>query len=667
MTRRGPHARKLCVPAIGVLVALAGSARSNGSPPLVKPDVILITIDTLRADHLHCYGDSQIETPNIDALARESARFTEAFTPVPITLPAHATILTGSYPMATGMHDFSGNKLPSGAVTLARVLGDHGYETAAFVSAAVLDSRFGLNSGFDTYYDHFDFSRLDETNLDLTERPGNETMDAALGWLRDHASSSGTSAVETPGKPFFLWVHLYDPHYPYAPPEPYATRYRSHPYDGEIAFADAQVGRLEAELRNRGLWGRSLVVLAGDHGEGLGEHGEKTHGFFIYNSTLHVPLLIRVPGAAPRVVASGVSLVDVMPTVLQALKIPVPPSVQGKSLLSLALGATAASGSVLYAETYLPLLHFGWSQLRGFQSRGVKYIDAPRPELYDTRSDPHELQNLYGVRQALGRELHDELYSDLGRLTPAQGSAVAEKEPTDPALLDRLRSLGYVALSSGTLVESSGKALADPKDRIQTYDLFSQAMSDGQHGRYQQSLEKLAQAEKTDPSSMPIQYLQALDYYRLKNYPQAVAKFQATLALDPKFALAHYYLGLAQMETADIDGAIASFEHALELDGTNFEAAFDLGATCLRKDRVDDATRAFERAVRIKPDFARAYEALGEVYLYQKRPQEAATALERAVQIEPGFTKAHYNLGRAFEALGESAKAEREFDRAKQQ
>jgi choline-sulfatase len=668
MTRRGPHARKLCVPAIGVLVAFAGSARSNGGAAPAKPDVILITIDTLRADHLDCYGDSQIETPNIDALAREGARFTEAFTPVPITLPAHATIMTGSYPMATGMHDFSGNKLPSGAVTLAGVLRDHGYETAAFVSAAVLDSRFGLNSGFDTYYDHFDFSRLDETNLDLTERPGNETMDAALGWLRDHASSSGTtSAGETPGKPFFLWVHLYDPHYPYTPPEPYATRYRSHPYDGEIAFADAQVGRLEAELRNRGLWGRSLVVLAGDHGEGLGEHGEKTHGFFIYNSTLHVPLLIHVPGAAPRAVASGVSLVDVMPTVLQALKIPVPPSVQGKSLLSLALGQTTASGSVLYAETYLPLLHFGWSQLRGFQSRGVKYIDAPRPELYDIRSDPHELWNLYGARQALGRELHEELYGDLRRLTPAQGSVVAEKEPTDPALLDRLRSLGYVALSSGTFVESNGKALADPKDRIQTYDLFSQAMSDGQHGRYQLSLEKLAQAEKSDPSLMPVQYLEALDYYRLKDYPQAVAKFQATLTLDPKFALAQYYSGLAQVETGDIDGAIASFERALELDGTNFEAAFDLGAACLKKDRVDDATRAFERAVQIKPDFARAYEALGEVYLYQKRPQEAATALERAVQIQPGFAKAHYNLGRAFEALGQSAKAEREFDWAKQQ
>src|SRR5947199_1553754 len=279
-----------------------------------KPNVVFITIDTLRADHLRCYGYARIETPNIDALARTGVRFTQARTPVPITLPAHTAIFTGSFPMATGMHDFSGNKLPANATTLAKVLRDSGYTTAAFIGAAVLDSRFGLNQGFETYFDHFDFSRLDETNLDLTERRGDLVVDEALGWLK-----------QTPRQPFLLWVHLYDPHFPYAPPEPYASRYRTHLYDGEIAFADAQVGRLLSFLKQRGLFEHSVIALAGDHGEGLGEHGEKTHGFFIYNSTLHVPLILKVPGAAPRVVAEDVSLVDVMPTLLQALKIPSPP------------------------------------------------------------------------------------------------------------------------------------------------------------------------------------------------------------------------------------------------------------------------------------------------------------------------------------------------------
>ena len=653
---------------LGIGLAL-GAARAKGKPAsrpgpagsATPPDVILITIDTLRADHLHCYGYRHIETPNIDALARASVRFSEAYTPVPITLPAHTALMTGSYPLATGMHDFSGNKLSPDAVTLARVLKAQGYQTAAFVSAAVLDSRFGLNLGFDTYYDHFNINRLDEAALDLTERKGDETTNLALAWLRDHAG-----AQDAPRQPFFLWVHLYDPHYPYTPPEPYATRYRAHLYDGEIAFADAQVGRLAADLQARGLWERSLVLLAGDHGEGLGEHGEKTHGFFIYNSTLHVPLLVHLPGAAPRLVASGVSLVDVMPTVLQALKIPIPPSVQGRSLLSLALGRTVSSGSVLYAETYLPLLHFGWSPLRGLETRGLQYIDAPRAELYDTRSDPEELRNLYPARQALGRELHDELYGDLRRLTPAGGNAATGKELTDPALLDRLRSLGYVAVSAGTFTESSGKPLPDPKDRIEVYELFSQAMSDGQHGRYQESLEKLSQAAKTEPASLPICYLQALDYYHLKDYPRAVERFQAALELDPKFALASYYLGLAQAETGDFDGAVSSFQRALELDPTNFDAAFNLGAAELKKDRAEEAVKAFERATQINPDFARAYEALGELYLYQKRPEEAARALERALELVPVFVKAHYNLGRAYQALGRAADAQKEFDRAKQ-
>jgi arylsulfatase A-like enzyme/Flp pilus assembly protein TadD len=667
MSRPGSVFRRLLVVVVGLALGAARATvrpASRPSPAVTPspPDVVLITIDTLRADHLHCYGYPHIETPNIDALAQASVRFSQAYTPVPITLPAHTALMTGSYPMATGMHDFSGNKLSPDAVTLARVLKAQGYQTAAFVSAAVLDSRFGLNLGFDTYYDHFNINRLDEASLDLTERKGDQTTNLALAWLHDHAGRAG----EATQQPFFLWVHLYDPHYPYTPPEPYATRYRAHLYDGEIAFADAQVGRLAADLKARGLWERSLVLLAGDHGEGLGEHGEKTHGFFIYNSTLHVPLLIHLPEAAPRVVDPGVSLVDVMPTVLQALKIPIPPSVQGRSLLSLAFGRTTSSGSVLYAETYLPLLHFGWSPLRGLETRGLQYIEAPRPELYNTRGDPQELRNVYSTRQALGRELHDELYGDLRRLTPAGGNTTAARELTDPALLDRLRSLGYVAISAGTFAESSGKPLPDPKDRIEVYELFSQAMSDGQHGRYQESLDKLSQAVKSEPASLPIRYLEALDYYRLKDYPRAVERFQAALELDPKFALASYYLGLAQTETKDFDGAIGSFQRALELDPTNFDAAFNLGAAELRKDRVEDAIKAFDQATQINPNYARAYEALGEMYLYQKRPEDAARALERAIELVPVFTKAHYNLGRAYQALGRSGDAQKEFDRAKQ-
>src|SRR5204862_5140986 len=265
--------------------------------PVPPPNVVVITIDTLRADHLVCYGYKQIRTPNMDSLASDGIRFDRAYTAVPVTLPSHTVIFTGTYPTLNGMHDFAANKLGLTQPTLASILKEHGYTTGAVIGSAVLDSRFGLNRGFDFYYDHFDFNRLQESNLDQMERPGNVVADVTLDWLSKNYQ-----------KKFFLWMHLYDPHYPYRPPAPYSEEYRDRPYDGEIAFADAQVGRLIEFLKNKGLYQNTLIILSGDHGESLGEHGEKTHGFFIYNATLHVPLIIHLPGGVhARTVANLVN------------------------------------------------------------------------------------------------------------------------------------------------------------------------------------------------------------------------------------------------------------------------------------------------------------------------------------------------------------------------
>src|SRR5229473_859243 len=312
-----------------LLTALTAAQATAQTPQKSAPNVVLITIDTLRADHLGCYGYKQIKTPNIDGLAADSGRFERAYTVVPVTLPSHTAMLTGTYPMLSGMHDFSANKLSPQQGTMATVLKQAGYATGAVVASAVLDSRFGLNQGFDFYYDHFDFSRLEEANLDEMERPGNVVADQALDWLGKNSQ-----------KKFFLWMHLYDPHYPYRPPEPYSREYASQPYDGEIAFADEQVGRLLRFLKDKGLYQNTVIVLSGDHGESLGEHGEKTHGFFIYNATMHVPLIIRLPenrlpeNAAAGTVADPASLVDLMPTVLGAVGLEIPPQVQGRSLLA---------------------------------------------------------------------------------------------------------------------------------------------------------------------------------------------------------------------------------------------------------------------------------------------------------------------------------------------
>ena len=617
-------------------------------------DVVLITVDTLRPDHLGCYGYTSIQTPHIDQLARAGARFTQAFTPVPITLPAHTSLLTGAFPLATGVHDFTGNRVSSGTATLARILHDHGYSTAAFIGAPVLDSRFGLNQGFDTYFDHFDLGGREEVHLDAIKRRGDQVVDEAQKWLKLN-----------PRQPVFLWVHLYDPHAPYSPPEPYAGRYRGRPYDGEIAFADAQVGRLMDALTQLGLLEKSLVVLVSDHGESLGEHGEKTHGFFVYNATLHIACIVKVPGAAPRVVADEVSLVDVMPTVLQALRIPIPSSVQGRSLLSLVAGRSAENPSNLYAESYPPLLHFGWNLLRSLEWHGWKYIETTRPELYDTRTDPKELKSLFRTQQTVAQEMSNRLRALVSRYTPATGAPATENAPTDLALLESLRSLGYIAVSTGTITDASGKVLPDPKDRIQVYELVSSALTDDEQGHYAESLRKLQQAEKTEPLSRTIRFLMAGDYYHLNDFPHAAAYYQSVLQLDPKNSVAAYYLGLSQLAPGDLDGAEHAFQHALELDPASFSAAFNLGVVYTRRKQPQAAIQAFQRAVEILPDYAEAHEALGELYLYLNRPQDAVRELERAVAVTPKMAKAHYQLGRAYAALGLQEKAQKEFDCAK--
>lgn len=622
-----------------------------------EPNVVVITIDTLRADHVGCYGYKQIRTPNIDALAAESARFLRAYTPVPVTLPAHTAIFTGTYPTLSGMHDFSGNKLNATQPTLASVLKQNGYVTGAVIGSAVLDSRFGLNRGFDFYYDHFDFSRLQESNLEEMERPGNIVADVALDWLgKNHASK------------FFLWMHLYDPHYPYRPPAPYSEQYKDQLYDGEIAFADAQVGRLISYLKANGLYRNTLIVLTGDHGESLGEHGEKTHGFFIYNATLHVPVIVHLPGTlTAKVVPELANLTDLMPTVLQALKIEVPAQVQGRSLLGLLTPKAATKqddSRSLYAETFLPRLHFNWSELRSVETEKYQFINAPKPELYDLATDPGETRNLYAEKKAVSGELQARL-SGLVRQYSAD-QELAEKTGLDPALMERLKSLGYAGFSGGTNSTATDKTLPDPKDRIQTYELISDAIAESQHGEYQDSTDKLITALKTEPTSVPVHYLLGLNYYRLREFAKAVEEFQRVLQLSPDYELATFQLGLSYARTGDFDQAIQALKHALELDGTNFSAAYNLGAAYLKKEMIPEAVAAFRQSTAIYPDYAQGHRAVGELLLYQGQVDESLVELRRAVELDPRDPGSHIALAKTLKAKGMDAEADEEMRKAQQ-
>jgi arylsulfatase A-like enzyme/Flp pilus assembly protein TadD len=623
--------------------------------PAAAPNVVVITIDTLRADHVGCYGYKQIRTPNIDALAADGARFERAYAAVPVTLPSHTVMFTGTYPMLNGMHDFAANKLNATQPTLASVLKQHGYATAAVIGSAVLDSRFGLNRGFDFYYDHFDFNRLQESNLEEMERPGNMVADVTLDWLSKNYS-----------KKFFLWMHLYDPHYPYHPPAPYAAEYKDRPYDGEIAFADAQVGRLIRFLKSKGLYGNTLIVLSGDHGESLGEHGEKTHGFFIYNATLHVPFMIHLPGAAaPRVVPELVSLADLMPTVLQALKMEIPSQVQGRSLLPLTKASVKdEEARSLYAETFLPRLHFNWSELRGVEGKNYHFVDAPKPELYDLTKDPGETQNLYSDKKAVSEEMRARLAALIRQYSA--GQELAEKTGLDPALMERLKSLGYAGFSGGGSPTIPDRALPDPKDRIQVYELISDAIAESQHGEYPESTEKLNLALKTEPDSVPVRYLLGLNYYRMHQYPSAVEQLERVLQLSPDYALAAFQLGLAYARTGDFDHAIQALKRALELDATNFSAAYNLGIVYEQKQMLTEAMAAFRQSLSISPDYPLAHRGLGEALLYQGQMDDALTELRRAVELSPMDPANHAALAKALSAKGLEAEAQEEMQKAQQ-
>jgi len=633
-----------CVLVVSLLVlVLPASAAANPSPNLV-----VITIDTLRADHLGCYGDQQIRTPNIDSLAADSVRFERAYTPVPVTLPAHTVLFTGTYPLLSGIHDFSANKLSPAQPTLASVLKEQGYTTGAVIGSAVLDSRFGLNRGFDFYYDHFDFNRLQESNLDEMERPGNVVADTALDWLAKNNQ-----------KKFFLWMHLYDPHFPYRPPAPYSDQYKDRPYDGEIAFADSQVGRLIRFLKDKGLYQNTIIVLTGDHGESLGEHGEKTHGFFIYNATLHIPVILHLPGQRlVNSVSELVSLADLMPTVLQALKVDVPSQVQGRNLLPLMTAKKEDQSQGLYAETFLPRLHFNWSELRGLETKNYHFIDAPKPELYDLAKDPGETQNLYPRKKAVAEEMRARLSALIRRYSG--GQELAEKTGLDPALMERLQSLGYAGFSGGGSPTVSNRTLPDPKDRIQLYELFSDAMADSQHAKYAESTDKLNQVLQTDPDSIPAHYLLGLNYYRMREFPQAVAQFRQVVQLSPDYTLAVFQLGLSFGQTGDWDRAIETLKRALQLDPTNFSASYNLGAAYLQKKMVPEAVTAFRQCITTAPDYAQGHRALGEVLLYQGQTNEALAELRRAIELDPNDPGSHVALAKALAATGKNDEAEDE-------
>lgn len=585
------------------LCVLVGTCASEAQTPAKStlPDVILVTIDTIRADHVGCYGYTRVRTPAIDSLAKDGIRFSQAFTPTPITNTSHTTILTGLLPSSHGVTDF-GVPLVTTHPTWAELLSRRGYHSAAFIGAVILDSKSlapGLDRGFE-FYDNFPEHPTTKERWGRVERRGMDVVKRAQTWLAAH-----------PGGLHFVWVHLYDPHDPYEPPPPYSEIYKDHLYDGEIAYADSALGNFLAYLKSHNIYENSLIVLVGDHGEGLGEHHEDTHGIFLYDSTTHVPLLVKLPrrGHSGRVVEAQVRTTDILPTVLDLMKVPTPAGLDGESLEPYFAG-TESPVRVVFGETDYPS-RFGWAPLRSVRNDGFKFIEAPRPELYNLRADPGELKNTYApwddvVKKSRG--LLADLRSKLPRPAPS-GATVGQ------GTLSELRALGYLgpadAGSSTAVPEPT--LLPDPKDKIEEQNLLHRAMimaENKQSAAARQVLERVLELNPKSP--VALRQLGELELMA-GEYLNAAAHLKSAREARPEDATIAYDLGLALEKTGDLEGAREALETSLKLTPSQLPARVLLGNVYLGLKNFAAAEDQFEAALLIEPNSAEAKQGLAKV------------------------------------------------------
>ena len=611
-----------------------------GRRPHPEFNVLLITLDTTRADSLGAYGATDGATPNLDRLARRGVVFEDAITAAPLTLPAHSSLFTAKYPPRHGVRDNGGFVLDAGETTLAERLHAAGFKTGGFVGAYVLDRRWGIAQGFDTYFDDFDLGKARGAVLASVERPANEVADHALAWLDSAASSR-----------FFAWVHFYDAHSPYDPPEPYRTRFADNLYAGEVAFVDSQVGRLIAFLEQRQLLDKTIVVAVGDHGESLGEHGESTHGFFVYQSVLHVPFMLLSPVESMRGkrIASTVRSVDLTPTLLDLLGLTMTDSVDGRSLVPLMTGASKDLELEAYSEAMYPRYHFGWSDLRSLTSGRYHYINAPRPELYDIQQDPRESQNLYATRQTLA----DRMAASLRRVEAESPDSAPHTTEVDPDVRARLAALGYVGTFASTS-PAPASTLADPKDKIELFNLITDAREKMQDERgVAQGIAMLERVAAKDPQVIDVWLLLGNEYAKQGQYAKALTYFRRALELKPDYDLALRNMANVYRDMGRPGDAIAGYERLLSVDRDNVQARQELAQLCLDAGRLADADRELETALRQDPKLASAHNTLGALRLKQGDLDAGEREIRTALAERPDLPLAHFNLAVAAEQRGD--------------
>jgi choline-sulfatase len=635
-------------------IALAGVAAAsvgwlNGWPgggiSRRPPSILLVSVDTLRADRIGSYGYKAAATPVLDALAARGLRFEHAATVAPLTLPAHTSLLTGTFPAFHGVRDNGSFYVGDEITTLAEVLRTRGYRTGGFVGAYVLDHRWGIGQGFDRYFDDFDLSKYAmSAGLDAAQRPGSEVVDRALAWLGENRDD-----------PFFAWVHLYDPHSPYVPPEPYRSRFPATmqgAYDGEVASTDAQIGRLMEYLRTSGHLDGTVVVVVADHGESLGEHGEQQHGFFVYEAAMHIPLVVAGPGVPVRVIPDQVRIVDVMPTILDLVGAEVPAAVQGVSLLPLGRGTKL--DLLAFGETWYPRYHYGWSELTEVCDGRYKFIAAPRRELYDLQTDPGETQDLSASNPRIADALERALRDVAARMAV---SATPQKPRTiDPEAEERLRALGYVATTVSPTVLSD-RPRGDPKDKIGLYNLLKLAGQDSVDGRIDEGIAKVRRVLAADAEVIEAHTMLGNMHVKAGRHGDAIDAYQRALAIDAEHEGAAWSLALAYRDSGKLEAARAGFERVRQLNPRSARALYQLADLSARRRDFAEAAAALEQGLTLDGDRAAFLVKLGEARLELKQLDAAQAALNEAIKAKPDQPMAHYDLALVYEARGDRQSA----------
>ena len=650
--------RPIVLIAAGVLLAAAAAAYVlffAGGPDFAGLrkgrdfNVIVITLDTTRADRLPSYGCQDVVTPTLDAFAARGVRFEKCYAQTPLTLPSHTTLMTGTLPLFHGIRDNGGFFVPEKLKTMAELFKDKGYETGAFIAAYVLDSKWGLNQGFDTYFDKFDLSKFKRVSLGTVQRPANEILDQALPWLEERKA-----------KRFFAWLHLYDPHTPYEPPPPYDKLYANRPYLGEIAFADSEIGRLWGWLQSNGLLEKTFIVFAGDHGESLGEHEEQSHGFFVYQAAIHVPLIVVTPFPKLQGVVSPevTTLADVLPTVCDMAGLPVPAEVQGKSLLPAFFGRRRKETPLAYSETYYPRFHYGWSDLKSVQDGRYKLILAPVPELYDVVADPREEKNLVYLEKKVYENLNAEAEAFIARA--GRNAYEVDVSKVDEETREKLSALGYVG-SFADPAKLKGKKLANPKEKITVFNELSRAREMGFDGKADEAIRIIKGIIATDPDVTEAYFSIGNILFQDRKFPEAIGYFTQVLDRKPDDSFAAINIALAFEGMGRFDEAEKFLLGHIGKGFTDPQFYFMLGNMSYVQKKYDQAIPYLEKCLVSNAESAGSHSLLGAIYIIKNDLPRAEEHLRKAAELNPRLANIHFFSAELADKRGLTSEAESEY------